>query len=72
MMGKITTSLSERTMLVKMFKDYCRDKRIEFMPTTLLGWCEMQGYLNVDAIREDLEKCLKDQENSPESSGKNF
>lgn len=71
-MGKITTSLSERTMLVKNFKDYCRDKRIEFMPTTLLGWCEMQGYLNVDAIREDLEKCMKYQESSQESSGKNF
>ena len=71
-MGKITTSLSERTMLVKMFKDYCRDKRIDFMPTTLLGWCDAQGYLNVDAIREDFEKCLKDQEKLPENKCKSF
>ena len=55
-MGEITTSLSERTRLVKMFKDYCKDKRIDFMPSTLLGWCESQGYLNVDAIRADLAK----------------
>ena len=54
-MGEITTSLSERTRLVKMFKNYCKDKRIDFMPSTLLGWCEAQGYLNVDAIRADLE-----------------
>lgn len=61
-MGKITTSLSERTMLVKMFKHYCKEKRIDFMPTTLLGWCEAQGYLNADKIREDLEKeILKDE-----------
>lgn len=71
-MGKITTSLSERTMLVKMFKDYCRDKRIDFMPTTLLGWCDAQGYLNVDVIREDFEKCMKDQEKSPENKCKSF
>lgn len=55
-MGEITTSLSERTRLVKMFKDYCKAKRIDFMPSTLLGWCEAQGYLNVDVIREDLKK----------------
>lgn len=55
-MGEITTSLSERTRIVKMFKDYCQAKRIDFMPSTLLGWCEAQGYLNVDAIREDLAK----------------
>lgn len=55
-MGEITTSLSERTRLVKMFKDYCKTKRIDFMPTTLLGWCDAQGYLNADKIREDLEK----------------
>lgn len=55
-MGEITTSLSQRTRLVKMFKDYCKEKRIDFMPTTLLGWCEAQGYLNADKIREDLAK----------------
>lgn len=55
-MGEITTSLSERTKLVKMFKDYCKAKRIDFMPTTLLGWCDAQGYLNTDKIREDLAK----------------
>lgn len=55
-MGKITTSLSERTMVVKMFKNYCKEKRIDFMPTTLLGWLEVQGYLNADKIREDLEQ----------------
>ena len=55
-MGEITTSLSERIRLVKMFKDYCKAKRIDFMPSTLLGWCDAQGYLNVDAIRADLAK----------------
>ncbi len=30
------------------------------MPTTLLGWCEAQGYLNADKIREDLEKEKED------------
>lgn len=62
-MGKITTSLSERTRLVKMFKDYCKAKRIDFMPTTLLGWCEAQGYLNADKVREDLAKEQEDLEN---------
>lgn len=41
---------------MKMFKDYCKAKRIDFMPTTLLGWCDAQGYLNTDKIREDLAK----------------
>ena len=62
-MGEITTSLSERTRLVKMFKNYCKDKRIDFMPSTLLGWCDAQGYLNTDKIREDLEKEQEDLEN---------
>lgn len=55
-MGGITTSLTERIRLVKKFKDYCTTNRIDFMPSTLLGWCDARGYLNVDAIRADLAK----------------
>lgn len=52
----IETSFAERTRLVKIFKDYCISKRIEFCPTTLLGWMDADGFLNIDAIREFLEK----------------
>ena len=55
-MGEIKTSLAERTRLVKMFKDYCQSKRIDYIPTTLLGWMDSQGFLNVDAIKEVLQK----------------
>ena len=52
----IDTSLAERTRLVKQCKDWCIAKRIDFCPTALLGWMDARGYLNVDAIRKDLEK----------------
>ena len=52
----IATSLSERQRLVKQFKDYCTSKRIDFCPTSLLGWMDARGYLNTDAIKEALAK----------------
>lgn len=55
-MGEITTSLSQRQRLVKMFKQYSISKRVDFDPTTLLGWMDAMGYLNTDKILADLEK----------------
>lgn len=52
----IETSLAERTRLVKRFKDYCISKRLDFCPTSLLGWMDSEGYLNTDKIKADLEK----------------
>ena len=52
----IETSLAERTRLVKRFKGYCISKRIDFCPTSLLGWMDSEGYLNTDKIKADLEK----------------
>ena len=52
----ITTSLAQRQRLVKMFKQYSISKRVDFDPTTLLGWMDAMGYLNTDAIVEDLAK----------------
>ena len=52
----IQTSLIERQRLVKMFKQYSISKRVDFDPTTLLGWMDFNGYLNIDAIRDALEK----------------
>jgi hypothetical protein len=43
-----------------MYSKYCRDKRIDLVPTTFLAWLEMQGYLVPDKIREDLEQEKED------------
>lgn len=50
----IETSLPERMRLVKIFKSYCENKRIDFLPSTLLGWMDSMGYLNTDKIKEEL------------------
>ena len=55
-MGKITLGLNERMRVSKTYVNWCHDKRIDVQPTTLLGWLEARGYLNVDAIRESLRK----------------
>ena len=55
-MGAITLGLNQRTRIVKKYTDWSKSKRIDIMPTTFMGWLETQGYLNADAIREDLEK----------------
>lgn len=55
-MGEITLGLNQRTRVVKNYVDWAHSKRIDVMPSTFLGWLESQGYLNADAIREDLEK----------------
>jgi len=55
-MGSIVTSLAERTRLVQKFKEYSINMRVDFCPTTLLGWMDAQGYLNTDAIKADLAK----------------
>ena len=52
----IVTSLSQRQRLVKIFKTYCENKRLDFCPTTLLGWMDGKGYLKTDLILEDLAK----------------
>ena len=49
------TSLSERMMLVKIFKAHCVEARLDFMPSTMLGWMDAMGYLNTDLIKADLE-----------------
>ena len=56
----ITTSLAQRQRLVKMFKQYSISKRVDFDPTTLLGWMDAMGYLNTDAIKADLAKEKKE------------
>lgn len=55
-MGDFTLSLAQRTRVSKMYSKYCRDNRIDLVPTTFLAWLEMQGYLVPDKIREDLAK----------------
>lgn len=55
-MGDFTLSLAQRTRVSQMYSKYCRDKRIDLVPTTFLAWLEMQGYLVPDKIREDLAK----------------
>ena len=52
----IVTSLTQRQRLVKIFKAYTQSKRLDFCPTTLLGWLDGKGYLNTDLILEDLAK----------------
>lgn len=52
----IVTSLIQRQRLVKIFKAYTQSKRLDFCPTTLLGWLDGKGYLNIDLILEDLAK----------------
>lgn len=55
-MGDFTLSLAQRTRVSQMYSKYCRDKRIDLIPSTFLAWLEMQGYLNADKIRDDLEQ----------------
>ena len=50
----IETSLAERTRLVKICKEYCISKRLDFCPTSLLAWMDAKGYLNTDAIQKAL------------------
>ena len=52
----IVTGLNQRQRLVKQFKTYCQSKRIDFCPTSLLGWMDGKGYLNTDLIIADLQK----------------
>ena len=52
----IETSLRERQRLVRMFKQYSIAKRVDFDPTTLLGWMDAKGYLNIQAIKDALEQ----------------
>lgn len=54
-MEKITLSLRERTRIAKKFVTWAKSKRIDVMPSTFLGWLEMQGYLNVANIKAELE-----------------
>ena len=55
-MGDLTLGLNQRTRLTKIYVDWAIAKRIDVCPTTFLGYLEIQGYLNADKIREDLEK----------------
>lgn len=64
---EIQTSLSERMRLVKIFKEHCISARLDFMPSTLLGWMDAMGYLNTDRIKSDLAK-EKDELNEMEES----
>ena len=55
-MAELTLKLKERTLLYKNFVTWAKAKRIDVAFTTFLGWLEIQEYLNVEKIREDLEK----------------
>lgn len=55
-MGELTLALKERTRISKIYVQWCKEKRIDVLPSTFLGWLETQGYLNADKIREDLAK----------------
>lgn len=55
-MGDLTLGLNQRTRIAKQYVDWAKAKRIDVMPSTFLGWLEIQGYLNADKIRDDLEK----------------
>lgn len=55
-MGELTLALKERLRISKIYVQWCKDKRIDVMPSTFLAWLEIQGYLNADKIREDLAK----------------
>ena len=55
-MGDLTLGLNQRTRIAKQYVTWAHSKRIDVMPSTFLGWLEMQGYLNADKIKEDLEK----------------
>ena len=48
----IVTSLSQRQRLVKIFKAYCQSKRLDFCPTTLLGWMYIGKTINGVKITE--------------------
>ena len=55
-MGELTLALKERLRISKIYVQWCKDKRIDVMPSTFLAWLEIQGYLNADKIRDDLAK----------------
>ncbi len=68
-MGELTLALNQRMRISKKFVEYARSSRIDVMPSTFLGWLEIQGYLNADKIREDLAKEkeeLKEEDNENE------
>lgn len=54
-MGELSLTLAQRMRLTKMYVDWAKAKRIDVMPTTLLGWLNINGYLNTEAITEALE-----------------
>lgn len=50
------TSLEQRLKVTKKFTEWAKEKRIDIMPSTFLGYLELKGWLDVEKMLEDIEK----------------
>ena len=48
-------SLDVKLKIAKKFSDWAHKSRVDMMPSALIGWMEMQGWLDVDQIEKDME-----------------
>ena len=54
--GQKMLSLETRLKIAKKFTEWAHKSHIDVMPSTLIGWMEMRGWLDVDKIEEELKK----------------
>lgn len=50
------TSLEQRQRVTEQFIKWAKEKRIDIMPSTFLGYLELKGWLDVEKMLEDIEK----------------
>lgn len=48
-------SLNTRLKMAKKFSDWAHKSRVDLMPSTLIAWMEMQGWLDIEQIEKDME-----------------
>lgn len=48
-------SLDVRLKIAKKFSEWAHKSKVDMMPSALIAWMEMQGWLDVDQIEKDME-----------------
>ena len=47
--------LEMRLKIAKKFSNWAREHKVDLMPSALIAWMEMQGWLDVKRIEKDME-----------------
>lgn len=47
-------SLNTRLKVAKKFTEWAHKAKVDVMPSTLIAWMEMQGWIDTDKLEEDM------------------